>query len=144
MSGPQFQPIYQNQYAYEAGMPHGTTTNMMSGHGVAPPLSYHPAFASGSGASTAGGVIAVGARSGLEPDQVPLTHEGPEIDDFRHNFNAALGRIGEEDDPATQGGVNGHGMNNNGYNNNGEGADAPDRRPLWQQNRRQSRNLMWT
>ncbi|KAM7198396.1 hypothetical protein V8F20_006157 [Naviculisporaceae sp. PSN 640] len=69
-------------------------------------------------------------HSRLEPDQIPLTRE---IDDFSHGFQQALGRIGEEDEPPYNGNGNGNGTGH--YN----GAV----RPLWQQNRRQSRNLMW-
>lgn len=91
----------------------------------------------------------------LEPDQIPLTRE---IDDFSHGFHQALGRIGEEDEPPYTGGGN---MNGNGTGqfsndltaNEGSGFNGPpgerqsdqegDTRPLWQRNRRQSRNLMW-
>lgn len=113
------------------------------------PLRYHPAY---SYPSTAGGAVAVGSRRGEASDEVPLTRE---IDDFSRGFNDALERIGEE----PEGPVNGNGMNN-GYNGsgsangsgtppgsgsgtgNGEGSSSSTT-PLWQQNRRQSRNLMW-
>jgi len=90
-----------------------------------------------------------GVSRGMESDQVPLTRE---IDDFSHGFQAALGRIGEED----EGGTN-HNPHRNGHGdlavNDGNGIHAgagisgyrgpSNMRPLWQQNRRQSRNLMW-
>jgi hypothetical protein len=93
----------------------------------------------GAGAAAAAAARAVGARpdngeAGYD-DRVPLTRE---IDDFSRGFQDALGRIGEEDeyDP----------HNSTGTANNGLGdasRQSSGSKPLWQQNRRQSRNLMW-
>lgn len=95
---------------------------------------YNPTYPYGYGpGSMAGGVTAVGGgnEGHAESDQVPLTRE---IDDFSRGFNTALDEIQEDN---TQ--------QSNEYNmgaypgprGGGEG------RPLWQQNRRRSRNLMW-
>lgn len=106
-----------------------------------------------------------GAERHLQSEQVPLTNPlgggaiggngaGREIDDFSQGFHAALGRIGEEDEeeeerhqqgayrdhvpgaaaPATAAG---------GQDQQGEDGEGSGARPLWQQNRRQSRNMMW-
>ncbi|KAK0744896.1 hypothetical protein B0T21DRAFT_390088 [Apiosordaria backusii] len=108
-----------------------------------------------------------GVDSRLESDQVPLTRE---IDDFSHGFSAALGRIGEEDEEdhlrreeegegvdelgemnmASGGRRQQEGMMSGGENEGDRAASSVysrgsngGGRPLWQQNRRQSRNLMW-
>jgi hypothetical protein len=84
-----------------------------------------------------------GEESG-DHDQVPLTRE---IDDFSRGFHDALGRIGEEDESGSS--FYGSRTNvNEGNGVNGGGTDSPEGpyggvRPLWQQQRRQSRNLMW-
>jgi len=124
------------------------------------------AAAVGAGAGIAGGYgtyRGVQPTGGLEADQVPLTRE---VDDFSRNFNDALSRIGEEDSSdladyyrntgttmsGAMGGVNGNGNNTvsgSHYTSDqpltsaGEGTQGSADRPLWQQNRRQSRNLMW-
>jgi hypothetical protein len=75
---------------------------------------------------------------------VPLTRE---IDDFSRGFHDALGRIGEEDESGSS--FYGSRTNvNEGNGVSGGGSDGPEGpyggvRPLWQQQRRQSRNLMW-
>ncbi|KAK3935801.1 hypothetical protein QBC46DRAFT_396646 [Diplogelasinospora grovesii] len=109
-----------------------------------PPDRYH--YPGQYPAAYAGAAQGGGRR--LESDQVPLTHETREIDDFSQSFHAALGRIGEEDESNGHGGENGGDLainEGNGVNGgNGEGGSSPPgMRPLWQQNRRQSRNLMW-
>lgn len=110
-----------------------------------------------------------GGHSGTQEDQVPLTRE---IDDFSQGFSAALGRIGEEDEEDDElgqhepyrdhvGGASSSGIGSGGQGSQiggggdggGGGGDAASthdsmgsssgHRPLWQQNRRQSRNLMW-
>ncbi|KAK3987200.1 hypothetical protein QBC44DRAFT_128180 [Cladorrhinum sp. PSN332] len=97
------------------------------------------------------------SQSGLESDQVPLTRE---IDEFSHGFTAALGRIGEEDEEHDLGDGTGRGhmvgggqygdlsgAHDEGGTHMSEGGASSiysrGSRPLWQQNRRQSRNLMW-
>ncbi|KAK4044060.1 hypothetical protein C8A01DRAFT_12432 [Parachaetomium inaequale] len=100
-----------------------------------------------------------GAERQLDSDQVPLTSAGGrEIDDFSQGFHAALGRIGEEDEEEEeeggrqqqqgyQGGYQDHvgrGDGNAGHEGGTLGSEGSGQgRPLWQQNRRQSRNLMW-
>ncbi|KAH7630885.1 hypothetical protein B0T09DRAFT_126430 [Sordaria sp. MPI-SDFR-AT-0083] len=86
-------------------------------------------------AAYAGGVAA--RKSKLEPDQVPLTRE---IDDFSQSFNAALGRIGEKGSTSEMGRDDGNAAGGGG---GGSHVGSGMSRPLWQQNRRQSRNLMW-
>ncbi|KAL2190430.1 hypothetical protein L209DRAFT_677214 [Thermothelomyces heterothallicus CBS 203.75] len=104
-----------------------------------------------------------GAERSLESDQVPLT-SGREVDDFSHGYHAALGMIGEEDEDGEEeqrrsrgyGGYQAPYRDHVGENagekaatggtGSGDGARSVLRgeaRPLWQQNRRQSRNLMW-
>lgn len=77
------------------------------------------------------GVMGIGdGDQGVDHDRVPLTRE---IDDFSQGFNSALQGI--QDDDSTQ------------PNSNNMGAYPGPRRSgggiLWQQNRRQARNLMW-
>lgn len=124
----------------------------------------YPSSGYGAGASSS---AAGGAYGGIPPprpdrgefdehadgaDQVPLTRE---IDDFSRGFHDALGRIGEEDeyDSSPNEGVTGvnegNGVSGPGANGHGTGSDDVGEgpygsvRPLWQQQRRQSRNLMW-
>jgi len=135
--GPQWIPLAGSQQAYETGVPPstGTTTEIRAGENVAAPLRYNPTYPYAPETTVSGGVtaVAVGAPPRLEPERVPLTRE---IDDFSRGFNDALEKIGEED-PADE--ANATNMTNTG---NGE-ASTSEERPLWQQNRRQSRNLMW-
>lgn len=135
--------------------------------GQNPAMYAAPAAAAGAGA---GAAAAYGAYRGSDTDQVPLTRE---FDDFSRGFNDALERIGEEDGNETDfadyytgnngGGMNGSMAGNGNGNGNGNGggaagagpgqvasgegqrqqSDGSPARPLWQQNRRQSRNLMW-
>ncbi|PNY28332.1 Uncharacterized protein TCAP_01740, partial [Tolypocladium capitatum] len=77
------------------------------------------------------GVVGVwGGGQDVDPDRVPLTRE---IDDFSQGFNSALQGI--QDDDSTH------------ANANNMGAYPGPRRGsggiLWQQNRRQPRNLVW-
>ncbi|KAJ9133939.1 hypothetical protein NKR19_g8853 [Coniochaeta hoffmannii] len=127
------------------------------------PSSQYPAgYGVGAGSSAAGAAGIYGGipppRPGREPyepeagDQIPLTRE---IDDFSRGFHDALGRIGEEDEYDSSPNHSGTGVNEgNGVNRPGgagRGNESDDAvagpyggvRPLWQQQRRQSRNLMW-
>lgn len=136
------------------------------------PAAYAGAGSSGSAALSMMGMnLNRGAERHLESDQVPLTSAAAaagsssrEIDDFSQGFHAALGRIGEEDeeeedDHDMHGGGGGLGqVMQAGYRDDETAAAAAglggeeggtnesasgQGRPLWQQNRRQSRNLMW-
>ncbi|KAL2129829.1 hypothetical protein VTI74DRAFT_7259 [Chaetomium olivicolor] len=107
------------------------------------PGQYPASYAGGSGLVMGmNPMLHRGIERQLESDQVPLTRE---IDDFSHGFHAALGRIGEEDEEEL------YKDNHQGQSEqrpSGEGSGTHDStgsnsRPLWQQNRRQSRNLMW-
>ncbi|KAK3307337.1 uncharacterized protein B0T15DRAFT_574142 [Chaetomium strumarium] len=126
---------------------------------------YPAAYAGGSGLMMGMNPLLVPANGQrqLESDQVPLTRE---IDDFSQGFHAALGRIGEEDEEEGQetpykdhvassgagqgqqqqeGAVGGQGGGDHGggtHDSSGSATSALSK-PLWQQNRRQSRNLMW-
>jgi hypothetical protein len=94
--------------------------------------------------ATQGGAV---AASIFAPERIPLTTE---IDHFSRGFSDVLGRIGEEeeyeiDDSTNNGdmaGVSGSNMNSVGgaSTSNTHGARS---QPLWQQNRRRGRNLMW-
>lgn len=151
-----FIPVASNQEMYEQAYvpgPHGTTTTVLGGKGFADP-GRHPVLATSEIGQPFGfqppGEATVAQRpdaDGNDDDRVPLTRE---YDDFSRGFNDALSRIEEEESrPATA--VNSSSMS--GYGN-GYGAGADDRDlgawtprggegPLWQQNRRQSRNMMW-
>lgn len=139
-----------------------------SGSGLYPSGPYPPARAAGYDYPSSAHPAAGGMYGGVAPprparggdlfareagDQVPLTRE---IDDFSRGFHDALGRIGEEDEYDSSPNRSGSGMNEgNGLNRPGgagpssTGADDAGEgpyggvRPLWQQQRRQSRNLMW-
>lgn len=112
------------------------------------PSSYPPTSA---GSSDGSGVVYqypaayVGGMRQVDSDQVPLTRE---IDDFTQGFSAALGRIGEEDEEEEEDGnpgaaTPGAAAGSGGTTGSGSRYSAASARPLWQQNRRQSRNLMW-
>jgi hypothetical protein len=130
----------------------------------------HPAsYAGGSGLLMGMNPLLLnrGPERHLESDQIPLTGSSREIDDFSQGFHAALGRIGEEDeeDQEDQRGYHQQQQGQHqqhqqqqlpqggGYRDDvGGGADGEGTmdstgsgsgRPLWQQNRRQSRKLMW-
>ncbi|KAL1872034.1 hypothetical protein VTK73DRAFT_1702 [Phialemonium thermophilum] len=113
-------------------------------------LSTSPRYGPDSFGDPAGPMAAtgLGGRYGNEAaaaqaDTVPLTRE---IDDFSRGFHDALERIGEEDETTNSSGAEGSGGNGRGVNTGTIGLPGPrgrGLRPLWQQNRRQSRNLMW-
>jgi hypothetical protein len=109
------------------------------------------------------GDLGAAGAAGAAEDRVPLTQE---IDDFSQGYQRALSRIGEEDE--YQSGSSGRSVPFEGVNEGnvaqrsrdladsavaeGDGDDGADRprtgsrdgpRPLWQQNRQLSRNLMW-
>jgi hypothetical protein len=100
----------------------------------------------------------------LESDEVPLTRE---TDEPGQGHQKGLGRIGEEEEEhprtntgtssgadmsemsgaqvSTSGSGSGSGNGNGGHGPNSPDSESnsPGGRPLWQQNRRQSRNQMW-
>lgn len=164
-----FTPIASDIDSYERAYhpAHGNTTTILGGKSLAEP-GRHPAvsatevgqpyaYAYGPG----GEVIPMRepANSRSDPadtsdDRIPLNHE---YGDFSRGFSDALSRIEEEDSRPTSAVVNNSGMGayGNGY---GYGANEPasptaagsysprgggQGGPLWQQNRRQSRNMMW-
>ncbi|KAK4448479.1 hypothetical protein QBC34DRAFT_407492 [Podospora aff. communis PSN243] len=101
-------------------------------------------------------------KAPLDSDQVPLTRD---MNDPGTGYQKGLGRIGEEDEdrerlgtgtssggdvsdmsgaqPGGSGNGQGQGQGQPGPNSPEEGSGSPSGRPLWQQNRRQSRNQMW-
>ena len=130
----------------------GTHTSYPPAEGYHYPGQYPAAYAGVAPAGIVGAPVpppksqargANGHRHGhTESDQVPLTRE---IDEFSQGYQQALGRIGEEDESSER--------LNTGTTSGGdlsEGRGVPEGsgsrggpRPLWQQNRRQSRNQMW-
>ncbi|KAK1771518.1 hypothetical protein QBC33DRAFT_156072 [Phialemonium atrogriseum] len=147
MSGGGFQPVHQSFEAWETGLAPGST----AGSRTPPrrpqrPEYYDPSDVMAGGGGEAAGDIADGGDR-LHGDMVPLTRE---IDDFSRGFQDALGRIDEDDHRGIgggggpQGGPNGAGMVGTGGGGGGESGEADgEERPLWQQNRRLSRNMMW-
>ncbi|KAK0620186.1 hypothetical protein B0T14DRAFT_537716 [Immersiella caudata] len=79
-------------------------------------------------------------KAPLESDQVPLTRD---LNDPGAGYQKGLGRIGEEDEDRESGSGNGQGQPGPNSPEEGEGTGSPGGRPLWQQNRRQSRNQVW-
>ncbi|KAH6659414.1 hypothetical protein BKA67DRAFT_544378 [Truncatella angustata] len=126
-----------NQATQEANLysphdlPHGNTTQITGGQHAAQQNYSYP-----SGPAT-------GAMAETTPIADAHTRNGAnELDDFSHGYSAAVGQIQhhEEDrQPLTPVNIDGH--------SSGSDSSSPSRRmgdrPLWQQNRRQSRNLMW-
>ncbi|EGS21779.1 uncharacterized protein CTHT_0036470 [Thermochaetoides thermophila DSM 1495] len=114
----------------------------LAGSAYQPPSGYAPGSSTAYSYPVMGRTHAAndGFNSRLESDQVPLTRAA-EFDEFHQGFQAALDRIGEEDED----------MAHEPYRDNPTGSDSaagnslvpPSSRPLWQQNRRQSRNMMW-
>lgn len=148
MSGGAFQPVHQSFEAWETGLAPGST----AGSRTPPRRPQRPEYygpsdvMAGGGGGAAAGDIADGDDR-LHGDMVPLTRE---IDDFSRGFQDALGRIDEYDHRGVgggvgaQGGPNGAGMVGTGGRGGGESGEADgEERPLWQQNRRLSRNMMW-
>ncbi|KAK5661203.1 hypothetical protein OQA88_11094 [Cercophora sp. LCS_1] len=70
-------------------------------------------------------------KNGGSEDQVPLTGQ-----------QQGLGRIGEEDEDRERGGT-GTTEESNGNEGRSPETTSPGGQPLWQQNRRQSRNQVW-
>lgn len=166
-----FTPIASSLDPYEQGYqsgPHGTTTTILGGKAFTDP-GRHPAvsstevgqpyaYAYGPG----GEVIPMrdpgGHRSDFgdtSDDRVPLNHE---YGDFSRGFSDALSRIEEEESRPDSAVVNNNAMgtygSGAGYNTGAEEPASPPATgsysprggqggPLWQQNRRQSRNMMW-
>ncbi|KAI1369286.1 hypothetical protein F5Y08DRAFT_149651 [Xylaria arbuscula] len=125
-----------------------TPANLATAHGYSQPLRYNPGYLP----------VALpppkGALTPVTEEDHPLEREesqGREIDDFSRAYsNAGIGQLpdDESEEDRTPLRVN----NDNNDNNSPEDAQldegtSPRRsagnRPLWQQNRQQSRNLMW-
>lgn len=133
----QFQPLHQSYEAWESGLQPGAAV-------VYPPQPVPPPHA---GAYPVAGAQPMGGRGvdgePVHGDLVPLTRE---IDDFSRGFHDALGRIDEEDYTSTAGTEvtvgSGH-LTGAGAAGGDSRPTTGDGRPLWQQNRRMSRNMMW-
>jgi hypothetical protein len=126
-AGANFAPVASSYDNAEAGIP-PQISNAIPGNGTGPVFSYGPGTTTtigagpatyGYGSSAAGGMVGAAPQAVVEQDRVPLTRE---FDDFSRGFNDALENIREEDERAS---------------------GPPTDTPLWQQNRRQSRNMMW-
>ncbi|KAK1849775.1 hypothetical protein CCHR01_07593 [Colletotrichum chrysophilum] len=134
----------QAGYGHPSMMPgaHGTTTSITGGNAA------HSGGSVKSGG--AGGAVASGAvRSGNGgEDEIPLTHQN-EMTEFLRGYHEAISR--PEGDEVRQGSAGGNSTATGATatefgaapNANAGGGDITEERPLWQQNRRQSRNLMW-
>ncbi|ORY65167.1 uncharacterized protein BCR38DRAFT_457396 [Pseudomassariella vexata] len=105
----------------------GNVTSVSVGAGAAQLPRYNPAHVAGVG-------------RGLAPvEEESIPDNTREIDEFSNGYNNAMGRINDEDiRPLTE---------DEAESRTGSESGSPSRgggnRPLWQQNRRQSRNLMW-
>lgn len=140
---------------------HGTTTEIRAGGPpiLPPPQGMELGQYPGQAHFAAGGAIPPGMYS----DTTPLTRNDSQFENFRHQYQDALSRIGEEDEdelgqqgtmanPAGPSKFGGDNMSPNddpnvgGYGDVGvstmDSQDSGDR-PLWQQGRPQSRNPMW-
>lgn len=109
----------------------GNSTQIIGGQGTAQPVEYYTTNV-GAAAMARTPIADAHMRSGSN-----------ELDDFSHGYTAAVGQIHQEEDrqPLT--------ATNHERRQSGSDSGSPSRtggigdRPLWQQNRRQSRNLMW-
>lgn len=107
----------------------GSSTYNMGGQAAAEPRNFAPTTGHGAEWPIVATPIAdAHMRSGSN-----------ELDDFSHGYTAAVGHIRNEDDRQP--------LTISNPDDSGSEAGSPGRstgeRPLWQQNRRQSRNLMW-
>ncbi|KAK1988815.1 hypothetical protein LZ30DRAFT_420034 [Colletotrichum cereale] len=126
----------QAGYGHPGMMPgaHGTTTSISGGRGAGTPPQAGP-----------GGYNPAHGASRSTGEGVPLTQSN-EADEYARGYNDA-DTSGREDYRATSSG------SSSGGNPYGAGAGAdiadqqhaegPDGKPLWQQSRRQSRNMVW-
>ncbi|GKT93439.1 hypothetical protein Ct61P_11289 [Colletotrichum tofieldiae] len=129
----------QAGYGHPSMMPgaHGTTTSISGGKAATTPPSSTPG-----GYNPASGASASGASRSTGDDT--LLSQQNEIDEFSHGYHDAV-TPGHEEPRAGSSGSNSGGVPHGA----GAGAtsehqnDAAGERPLWQQNRRQSRNMMW-
>jgi hypothetical protein len=126
-SSSNFAPIASSYENVEAGAP-PQMSHAIPGYGTGPIYGQSPYGQSpygqntqnyGYGMGVAGGMVGPAPPPAVEQDRVPLTRE---VDDFSRGFNDALENIREEDERVS---------------------GPPTDTPLWQQNRRQSRNMMW-
>lgn len=81
------------------------------------------------------GAAAVGGSGPTEPDHMPLQPGAGDTNDYSRGFNGPLDNIHEAPPPQ---GDDGYGYGDYPGPRRGAGGSA-----LWQQNRAQSRNMMW-
>ncbi|KAJ0166332.1 hypothetical protein CTA2_7718 [Colletotrichum tanaceti] len=130
----------QAGYGHPDMMPgaHGTTTSISGGRSATTPQSPTPG-----GYNPASGAFASGvSRSPYE--DTPLAHQS-EMEEFSRGYNDAINPAGHDDHRAVSSGGNSS-LNPYGAGagaSSGQQSDVADERPLWQQDRRQSRNMMW-
>lgn len=132
----------QAGYGHPAMMPgaHGTTTSISAGRSATTlPASTPGGYNLPSGASASG-------ASRFTEDQELLSQPN-EMEEFQRGFNDAITR-GSDNSPSNGPSTTTKTGPSVGGEGNGAGAGSKqtvgsDERPLWQQNRRQSRNLMW-
>ncbi|KAL0930537.1 uncharacterized protein CTRU02_214612 [Colletotrichum truncatum] len=143
----------QAGYGHPSMMPgaHGTTTSITGGRAATVPAT--PAESAYGGYVPGGAIPSGSARRSIE-DEVPLTHRN-EMEDFSRGYNDAINRndgdetrvgsvAGRSTATTNDGGAGAGASSSAGAGANpADGADIAEERPLWQQNRRQSRNLMW-
>ncbi|KAI3322084.1 hypothetical protein HD806DRAFT_136526 [Xylariaceae sp. AK1471] len=106
-------------------------------HGFSQPLRYNPAYMAAS--------MPKGSLTPVVEEEQPLEREEPqrrEIDDFSRAYSSAgIGQLPDEDIEEDRAPLRGN------VQDTPEEDSPPQRsgghRPLWQQNRQQSRNLMW-
>ncbi|KAI1736768.1 hypothetical protein F4680DRAFT_451625 [Xylaria scruposa] len=101
-------------------------------HGYSQPLRYHPGYMPQQGSLTP----VVEEEQSLEREEPP----GREIDDFSRAYSSAgIGQLTDEDVEEDRTPL----RNNTQYEGSAARQSPGHHRPLWQQNRQQSRNLMW-
>ncbi|EFQ34703.1 hypothetical protein CGRA01v4_08226 [Colletotrichum graminicola] len=126
----------QAGYGHPAMMPgaHGTTTSISGGKAAGTPPHAGP-----------GGYNPAHGASHSTGEGVPLT-QSTENEDFTRGYNDAPLPVREEYRPTSSGSSTAAGnpySSGSGTDSAQQQAEGADGKPLWQQNRRQSRNMVW-
>ncbi|TRX96623.1 hypothetical protein FHL15_002525 [Xylaria flabelliformis] len=117
---------------FEPSLPAPAPANLgATAHGYSQPLRYHPGYIQQPKGSL---TPVVEEEQSFEREEPP----GREIDDFSRAYSSAgIGQLTDEDvEDRTP-------LRNNTQYEDSASRRSPGHRPLWQQNRQQSRNLMW-